>query len=461
MAKLLVIDDEPSILSFFEVLLSQEGYTFEVCLNSKEAIEKIKHTPFDVVLTDLTMPGASGLEVLEATQKHSPKTLTLIMTAFATAESAIEAMKLGAYDYLMKPFKVDDVRRTIQNALEKIKLKEENLALREKVSEKKGLARMLGKSEKMKNVFSVLERIQTARSNVLITGESGTGKELCARAIHELSSRKDGVFLSVNCGAIVENLFESELFGYEKGAFTGADQTKKGLFELASGGTLFLDEVGDLPLSMQVKLLKALQDKEIRRVGGAHTLPTDVRIIAATNKDLEKDVGSGTFREDLFYRLNVIRLEMPPLRERKEDLPVLVDFFMRQSALESQKNIKGVAPAVMEILTHYAYPGNIRELQNIVEQCVALELSDVIQVETLPKKLLGETAQVLIPPMQSFGLDLEKMVDSLEKELLMQALKNAGGVRKKAAKLLNISFRSIRYRLEKHNIEVDPTLDES
>lgn len=451
MARLLVVDDEPSIREFFKILLAREGYQVDVVASGKEAIAKVDEQIYDLVVADLAMPEVDGMAVLDRVKEVSPDTLVLMITAYATAESAVEAMKHGAYDYLMKPFKVDEIRLVIRNALEKTQLRRENLALKRQVVRRK---EFLGISDPIKRVFELIDRIAGGRSSVLIVGESGTGKELVARAIHEKSPRRDKPFVSVNCAAIPESLIESELFGYLKGAFTGAGTNKMGLFEAAHQGTLFLDEIGELPSQVQVKLLRVLQERAVRRVGSTSSTPVDVRILSATNRNLEEDVKNGRFREDLFYRLNVIQIQVPALRERPEDIPVLARYFLDRYAAEHGKKLEGISREAMERIMAYSFPGNVRELENMMEQSVALETSNRIRVESLPEKVKGES-KVRTEGTARFpqeGLDLEKVVEEYERTLIQEALRTAGGIRKKAADLLKISFRSMRYRLLKHGL---------
>jgi two-component system response regulator PilR (NtrC family) len=411
------------------------------------------------VITDLAMPGVDGMGVLDRVKEHSPETLVLMVTAYATAESAVEAMKRGAYDYLMKPFKVDEIRLVIRNALEKTALRRENRTLRDQVERRK---EFVGVSEKIKRVFDLIDRIASGRSSVFIVGESGTGKELVARAIHEKSARSDKPFVSINCAAIPENLIESELFGYMKGAFTGAATNKMGLFEAAHEGTLFLDEVGELPSSVQVKLLRVLQERALRRVGSTTSTPIDVRILSATNRNLEDDVKSGRFREDLFYRLNVIQIHVPPLRDRPEDIPVLATYFLERYAAEHGKKLEGISREAMDKIRSYSFPGNVRELENMIEQSVALETSKTIRPESLPEKM-KEDRGVPAPPTDHFppaGVDLQTVIDAYERNLILEALRASGGIQKKAAELLKISFRSIRYRMVKHGIHAPEDVTE-
>ncbi len=457
MARLLVVDDEQSILEFFEILLEREGYEVEVVSHGKEAIEKVSQEPFDLVITDLSMPEVDGMMVLEKVKEISPETVVLMVTAFATAESAVEAMKKGAYDYLMKPFKVDEIRLVIRNALEKAHLRRENVNLKKQVHREKGFANLIGSSRSMREVFDIIGRVASGKASVLIVGESGTGKELVAKAIHENSPRSEKPFVTINCAAIPENLIESELFGYVRGAFTGAHANKMGLFEAAHGGTLFLDEIGELPPQVQVKLLRVLQERSVRRIGSTTSSPVDVRILSATNRDLEEAIEQGIFREDLFYRLNVIQLGLPALRERKEDIPLLARFFLERYAKEHEKDLEGISPEAMDLIQNYDFPGNVRELENVIEQCVTFETTSMISSQTLPEKvrLAAKTmvSQTALFPKQ--GVDLERQMDEMEKKLLLEALREANGVKKKAAALLKISFRSLRYRLMKHKIDSD------
>ncbi len=457
MARLLVIDDEPSILEFFQILLEKEGYQVDVFSDARSALKEISQRFYDLVITDLSMPDMDGLSVLEKVKEGSPETLVLMITAYATTESAIEAMKKGAYDYLLKPFKVDEIRLVIQNALEKRSLLQENQELKREVHRRKGFEHFVGQSKPMVRVFDLIERVAGGRSSVLIIGESGTGKELVAKAIHENSPRSEKPFVSINCGAIPENLIESELFGYVRGAFTGANANKMGLFEAAQQGTFFLDEVGELPPAMQVKLLRVIQERAVRRIGSTTSVPVDVRILSATNRELDNAIEEGKFREDLYYRLNVIQIKMPPLRERREDVPVLARHFLSRFSREQEKPIEGILPEAMDRLSVYDFPGNVRELENIIEQSVALERTKWITLEALPE-YIRSAGGLVSPPTEdlgSQGIDLERAIDSYEKRLLLDALRLSGGVRKKAAEILKISFRSMRYRLMKHGIAVE------
>ena len=378
-----------------------------------------------------------------------------MITAYASADTAIKAMKEGAYDYITKPFKVEEIKLIIKNALEKKNLQKENILLKQVVRDRYHFGNIIGQSPKMMALYDLLEKVSPTKTNILIAGESGTGKELVAKAIHYNSPRKEKPFVTLNCGAIPESLIESELFGHMKGAFTDAIATKKGLFEVADEGTIFLDEISELPLLMQVKLLRVLQDKEFKRVGGTEDILVDVRIISATNKDLEEGVKEKRFREDLFYRLNVIQIKLPPLRDRKEDIQILANHFLKKYSEELSKNILKITPETLQILLNYDYPGNVRELQNIIERAVALESSQELTANNLSSYLSEQpllkkgSIDIEIP---SEGIDLEKMVEDLERTLLLKALDKTKGIKKKAAELLHINFRSMRYRLEKYGL---------
>ncbi|MCS6838964.1 MAG: sigma-54 dependent transcriptional regulator [Bdellovibrionaceae bacterium] len=457
--RILVVDDEESIREFLEIMLKKEGYEVSLAEDGEQGREFIKNKTFDMVISDLQMPKLNGLELLKWTKQNYPDITFMMITAFGTTESAVEAMKMGAYDYITKPFKIDEVKIVIANALKAKHLEVENRVLRKELKATFSFQQMVGNSEAMHRIFDLIQRVSQAPSNVIITGESGTGKEMVAKAIHYNGALKDRPFVSVNCGAIPEALIESELFGHKKGAFTSAIADKAGLFEVANGGTLFLDEVGELPLSVQVKLLRALQERVIRRLGANDDIKIDVRIIAATNRDLQKMVAEGTFRQDLFYRLNVIHIHLPPLRERKEDIPLLVNFFVKKFNERLGKNISGVSQEAMDLLMKYHYPGNVRELENIIERTMALETGSIILPESLPP-LSGKSSE---PDGAKFrttyeieldknGIDLEKVLGQIEKELILKAIHLAGGVKKNAAKLLKVTPRSMRYRCDKYNL---------
>jgi len=453
--RILVVDDEQSMREFLEIFFRREGYDVTTAADVDSAVMRIENDDFDVVISDMQMPGRSGLDLLGIVNEVSPETVFIVITAFASTDSAIGAMRQGAYDYITKPFRVDEIRMTVQKALEKKLLATENRRLRSELQVRSRSRSIIGNSPRMQRVYELISQVAGTKTNVLISGESGTGKELVARAIHDQSDRADKPFVAVNCGAIPENLLESELFGHVKGAFTGAFQNKQGLFEVADGGTLFLDEVGELSVPLQVKLLRAIQEKTIRRVGGTADTRIDVRIISASNRDLYAEVSQGRFREDLYYRLNVIQVQLPPLRERTEDVPLLVHHFVEKYSAELGKPIEGVSREASQRLAAYDYPGNVRELENVIERAVALARGPQIDEENLPPSLLGESDRPVPTRVSGEGVDLEELMNSYEKTLLSEALAAAGGVKKRAAQLLGISFRSFRYRLEKLGME-DP-----
>ena len=464
MGSILVVDDERSMREFLAICLKREGHQVAVAESGDQAVETLdgqKH--YDIVITDLRMPGnIDGLGVLGAVRERELDTEVIVVTAFATAETALQAMKIGAYDYLTKPFKVDDIHAVISRALEKRALVEANTALREKVSGRYRLASLIGKSPQMQRVFDLINKIHSAKTNVLITGESGVGKELVARAVHSEGNRSEGSFVAVNCGAIPEELMESELFGHVRGAFTGATHDTIGLFKKANGGTLFLDEIGELGQGLQVKLLRALQERRIKPVGATDEQEIDVRVVTATNRELEAEVARGAFRADLYYRLNVIELRIPPLRHRREDIPLLIEHFLRRFTAEQDRKIGGLTAEAQKALESYDYPGNIRELENIIERAVTLSGGPLIEVHDLP--LLRQTASTAPQPGSAFeipedGIDLDRSLADFERDLLRRALEQTGGVRKKAASLLGISFRSLRYRLQKLDLETDSERD--
>ncbi len=452
--KILVVDDEKSMREFLSIVLKKEGYSVTTAEDGEAAGRLIRKEMFDLVLTDVKMPKVSGLQVLKTVKETSPDTIVLMITAFASTETAIEAMKEGAYDYLTKPFQIEEVKLIIRNALEKKRLRAENLLLKKKVKGAATIEDIIGRSGPMQNVMQVVKKVADTQSNVLILGESGTGKELIAQAIHSGSQRKDKPFVTVNCSALPEPLLESELFGHMKGSFTGAHVNKPGLFEVAHEGTIFLDEIGDTPSGIQAKLLRVLEEKEFRRIGGTQNIRVDVRIIAATNKDLEKAVAEGTFREDLYYRLDVIPIHLPPLRERVEDIPSLMRHFLTIMNQGLNKKIRTVTPEAMKTLQAHPWRGNVRELENVLERVVALTTGDTIELkdvtECLQKPMASkESAPSSIP---AEGLDLDQVIGDLEKSFLLKALERTNWVKRDAARLLRLNMRSFRYRLEKHGI---------
>jgi len=452
---ILVADDQRSMREFLDIMLKKEGYRVTLASNGEEVFRLIEKDLFDLALLDIRMPRQDGISALKRIKTVSPEMIVIMMTAYASADTAIKAMKEGAYDYITKPFKIDEIKLIIQNALEKRHLREENLLLKQVVRERYHFGNIIGQSPKMLELYDFLEKVAPTKTNILITGESGTGKELVAKAIHYNSPRRDKPFVTLNCGAIPESLIESELFGHMRGAFTDAIATKKGLFEVADEGTLFLDEISEIPLMMQVKLLRVLQDREFKRVGGTEDIRVDVRIISATNKDLEEAVREKQFREDLFYRLNVIQIRLASLRERKEDIPLLADHFLKKYSEELGKQISGISPEALRILVQYDYPGNVRELQNIIERAVALETSSELSAHNLSSYLeeqLPFRKRPIDLEIPTEGISLEKVVEDVERTLLLKALDRTKGIKKKAAELLQINFRSMRYRLEKYGL---------
>ncbi len=453
MSQILVVDDELSMRELLEIFFHKEGHEVFNASTGTAAVRMLHEHEYDLVITDLRMPGTHGMVVLEQCRELYPETPVIVMTAYASTDTAIQAMKMGAYDYFTKPFKLEGVKAVIEKALERRALVQENRQLRAELSGRDRRGGLIGRSRPMLDVFSLIRRVARTRTNVLILGKSGTGKELVARAIHDESDRREKPFLVINCAAIPENLLESELFGHRKGTFTGATTDREGMFRAAEGGTLLLDEIGDMPQGMQVKLLRVLQERKIKTVGDAREQAVNVRVIAATNCDLEAEVRAGRFREDLYYRLNVISIELPPLRERPTDIPLLAHHFLRKYALDFGKEVKDIQPEVVQRLLRHPFSGNVRELENIMERAVALEEGQEITMASLPPALRESDNPVhpselgLILPEQ--GVDLDGLVQDVERRLITQALERTGGHKKEAASLLGITFRSFRYRLEK------------
>jgi two-component system response regulator PilR (NtrC family) len=456
--RLLVVDDEASMRELLQILLSKEGYEVDLATSGEEAMDLYHKREPDVVITDVKMPGMSGLDLIREIRALNPLAAIIAITAYASADDAVRAMREGAYDYISKPFQVEDLRSVIRNALGARKLRKETLLTDQQAREQFAFGEIIGRSREMMDVFDMINRVATSKASVLILGESGTGKELVAKAIHAKSPRANKPFVVVNCSAIPETLIESELFGHVKGAFTGAVTNKAGLVEEAHTGTLFLDEVGEIPVFVQAKLLRFLQDREFRRVGGVESGKVDVRVITATNRNLETEMQEGRFREDLYYRLNVIRVRIPPLREREEDIPVLIEHFLKKFAKEQRKNIKKVSALAMRVLCNYQYPGNVRELENIIERCVTLERSDQLTAEHLPDRLVeGSEPDVVTgdPDFPAGGINLDQATQDLEKKLILRALEMAGGNRARASRLLGITLRSLRYRLMKLGMDTE------
>ncbi len=457
MAVIVVIDDEHRQREILNTILEDEGYEAYTAASAEEGLDLVKTLNPDVIVTDLKMSGMSGLQLLDALPEDSVKPAVIIMTAYGTVSSAVEAIKKGAFDYLMKPLEKDVIILTVRKAVERMQLLKENIRLQAALFGKFKMEGIIGNSDKMKNVMEIVRKATPTSVTTLIYGESGTGKELIARAIHYNSPRRTGSFTAVNCAAIPDSLIESELFGYEPGAFTGATRRKIGLFESSHKGTIFLDEIGDVPLLTQTKILRVLQDKEIRRLGGKDNIKVDVRIIAATNRDLEKEVADKRFREDLYYRLKVVTVELPPLRERKEDIPSLVKFFVDKYNKEFGKRVRGVSDAVIRALVDYHWPGNIRQLESVVERALLLSDTDTIGLNDIKGELrISPDSGVLDIAIPDEGLNFEE----LEKELIKKAMLKANNVAAKAARLLGMSYKTFWYRLEKFGIQtVSPKED--
>jgi two-component system response regulator PilR (NtrC family) len=458
MARILVVDDKEGMREFFQIFLGREGHEVSVAPDGEEALRLIREGRFDLAISDIKMPGLDGIGFLRGLREIDPQLPVIMITAYPTLESSIEALRLGAYDYIIKPFNNDEVRIKIANALESSALRRENLYLREGLREKYRFEGIVGKSPKMMALYELMEKVCRVSTTLLIEGESGTGKELVARAIHYNGPRAQAPFVAINCGAIPDQLLESELFGHVKGAFTGAITNKAGLFEVADRGTIFLDEVAELSPSLQVKLLRVLAQQTFRRVGGTEDIKVDVRVIAASNRNLEEAVRAGLFREDLYYRIKVIGLTVPPLRERKEDIPLLCQHFLERFAKQANRPLPRLRDDTLAILLSYAWPGNVRELENAMERAIALETSSEITPESLPPALRRSGGGLEFPEREETalpaeGLNLKGALAEWEKRLLQEALEKAGGVQKRAARLLGLSLDAFRYRLKKHGIE--------
>ena len=454
--KILIVDDEASMREMLRIVLRRDGYDVVLAENGRGAIAHLQAGPFDLLLSDIRMPDVSGVEVLRTAKAINPQIVAFMMTAFASTDTAVEAMRLGALDYFTKPFNMDELRMKIRQHVETCQLKQENLLLKRALNSRHEFGSILGRSDAMQVVFSTIETVANTSSTVLVSGESGTGKELVARAIHFNSLRRDRPFVAINCGAVPETLLESELFGHVRGAFTGAHANKKGLMEVAEGGSIFLDEIGEMPTSMQVKLLRVLQDRRFRRLGGTDEVQADVRIIAATNQDLPKMVSEGRFREDLFYRLNVLSIHVPPLRERADDIQLLAEHFLAQFAAEMSKPVRTLSGPALRLLSEHQWRGNVRELQNAIERAVALERTEAILPESLPDDVrLGRSATAPstgeLPALED-GFDLEARGEEFYRHYIALALERTGGVQVKAAELLGMTFRSFRYYVKKYNL---------
>jgi two-component system response regulator PilR (NtrC family) len=461
-SRVLVVDDERSMRELLSIVLKRDGHEVLVADDGAAAVELMKRERLDIVITDIRMPQVSGVDVLREAKRIDPEIISIIMTAFASTDTAVEALRLGAADYVHKsPSAVNEVRLRVRKELERKRLQQENVLLKRALHSTHQFSNIIGTSGVMLAIFQLVETIAPTGSTVLISGESGTGKELVARAIHVNSLRKERPFVALNCGALSETLLDSELFGHMRGAFTGADTNKKGLIEVAEKGTIFLDEIGEMSPLVQVKLLRVLQERKFRRLGGTEEVDADIRIIAATNRDLSKMVADGSFREDLYYRINVIPIRLPPLRERTEDIPLLADHFVVKYAAQMGKVMTGVSGAAMACLQAYAWPGNIRELENAIERAVALERTPSILIDSLPEQVRGASgaagngaaAQAAAEDFPDVGFDLEQHVQHIEREYIAEALRRAGGVKVKAAELLGMSFRSFRYYTKKYNLK--------
>jgi two-component system, NtrC family, response regulator PilR len=454
--RILVVDDERSMRELLAIVLRREGYEVLLAENGRSAIDLLEREPVDLLISDIKMPDLSGVDVLRAAKKVDQDILGIMITAFASTETAVEAMRLGACDYLSKPFDIDLLKMKVREKIENRQLRQENLLLKRTLGLSHQFANIIGRSAAMLDVFKMIETVARTNSTILLTGESGTGKGLVAQAIHFHSLRRDKPMVSLNCGALPENLLESELFGHMRGAFTGADTNKKGLLEVAERGTVFLDEIGEMSAVMQVKLLRVLQERRFRRVGGLEELQADIRVVAATNQDLAKAIAEGRFREDLYYRINVIPIALPPLRDRREDIPLLADHFVAKYTEQMDKTITGISREALELLSGYDWPGNIRELENVIERAVALEPTPAILPDSLPAGIRGDsaprTASAPADGLPESGFDLEAHVKQIERGYIAEALKRAGGVQVKAAELLGMSFRSFRYYVKKYNL---------
>jgi two-component system response regulator PilR (NtrC family) len=459
-AHILVVDDERSICELLEITFRKEGHRIEVAHNVEEAKRKLESQIFDIVISDVRMPGESGVDLLKLTKEIAPECFFLLITGVPTVETAIAAINAGADRYVIKDHElVDQLRRAVREVSESLKWKKEAGYLRRELRRLTGLDNIIGQSQKMRAIFDLIQTVAPQTSRVLITGESGTGKELVARAIHENSMRAQAPFITINCGAFPETLLESELFGYMRGAFTGANENRQGLFQAAHGGTLFMDEIGNMSLTMQVKLYRVLQEGKVRPIGSTEESDVDVRIIAATNKDFEKEIAEGRFREDLYYRLSVIPIQVPPLRERREDIPLLARHFLKTFRKAMEKPVESISPEAMRRLESYDWPGNVRELENTMERAVALETSSEVSLRVLPDRIAGYSggatlagSEGALSAFPAEGVDFEKEIAETERRYLQGALEKTHGVRTQAADLLKISYRSFRHYAKKHNL---------
>ncbi len=448
---ILIVDDEKSQREILTIILRKEGYETIDVPGVPEALERLARQEFDLILTDLKMQGQTGLDLLEQVMADDPQQCIIMMTAHGSVDSAVGAMKRGAFDYLEKPLERENLLLTLKRAFERITLVRENRVLQKRVAEIERIPSIIGEHPKMKEVYRIVTKIAATSSTVLVYGESGTGKELVARAIHDRSARKDQPFMAINCAAIPETLIESELFGHEKGSFTGASAREIGILEAANGGTVFLDEIGEMNVSMQAKLLRAIQEKEIRRVGGKINLSLDVRIVSATNRDLEQEIKRGAFREDLFYRLNVIRITLPPLRERGGDIATLAEFFVTKYREATGIQVEGIAKSALKLLMNYTWPGNVRQLESVIERAVLMAEGTIIQPDDLPAEITAEGSHEGVVPFElpPDGINFEEM----ERALIVKAMERADWVIGKAAPILGLTYKTLQYRIDKHGIE--------
>jgi len=453
MSNILIVDDEQSYRQLLSLVFEGDGHTLRTAMNGREALALLQAEPADVVISDVKMPDMDGIDMLQAVRETQPDLGVILMTAFASVETAREAFKLGADDFIQKPFDVEELKLIVKKTLEKQALIDENRAFKRAQRERGSVKNIVGSSAKMQAIFQMIETVAEVQSTVLINGESGTGKELVARAIHDLSPRAEKPFISINCGAFTETLLESELFGYVKGSFTGANSNRKGLFEAANKGTIFLDEIGEMSPAMQVKLLRVLQERKVRPVGAHEELPVDARVIAATNRDLKQMTTDGSFREDLFYRISVIPINLPSLRERTEDIPDLAYHFVRKFCDQAGRDLT-ISPKAMSSLENYMWGGNVRELEHTIERAVALERGDEIQLERLPDHITNYNPERINAEfdLPEEGLNLTAHLDNLEKTYVVEALRKTSGNQTKAADLLQMQVRSLRHLLDKHNI---------
>jgi len=458
--KILLVDDDQSIRSMLSIVLQKEGYEIQEAESGMLALKKLKNNDFQLVISDIKMPDINGIELLKKIKELFPLLPVIMITAFASTNDAVEAMKLGAEDYVIKPFNLDELRIIIRKSLHRKDIEEENIELRGRLEEQSRFENIISANMRMRKIFDVIDTIAQTDSTVLVTGESGTGKELIARAIHHKSNRKNASFVSINCGALPENLLESELFGHRKGSFTDAYQEKTGLFEVADGGTLFLDEIAEMSQNMQVKLLRAIQERIIRRVGGNEEISFDVRIIAATNRNLITSINEGTFRKDLYYRLNVISIDVPPLRERREDIRDLMIDFLNRFNKKLNKSIKGFSGRTLNYFLNYSWPGNVRELENYIERAVALEKNEYISPDVLPVEMIHNLPEISTAEedwqtlMRNSDLDFLKYIDDISKKILATALDLNSNNLKKTADALRLNYRSLRYLIEKFNLKI-------